>query len=151
MADPVGAYGVEAPTSSDGTAQKSVFSRPLFKFLESPCSLLAMNRHNLLLEVKAKSRVFKCLLEGYPGEHKIWNLHVGASPKEEESSTHPRNPPLGEKVRHAPGLSSIVQDPPRREGLDRPSIVPRGDKPIHCTLLSFKDHSSLYSESPSNQ
>ena len=69
--DPIGVFAIMAPRSKVSVAPKC-FSQPLFELSKFPASLLALERHLVLLEIKAKSRVLKFILEGYPGEDEMW-------------------------------------------------------------------------------
>ena len=76
-------FAILAPRSSASAAPKS-FSQPLFELSKFPRSLLSLDRHLILLEIKAKPRVLKFILEGYPGEEVMWSV-ITTSP-----STLPR-------------------------------------------------------------
>ena len=74
--DPIGIFAIMAPRTNASVAPKC-FSRPVFELSKFPRALLDRERHLLLLEVKAKPRVLKFILEGYPGEEEIWQYAAG--------------------------------------------------------------------------
>jgi len=37
-----------------------------------------MNLHHLLLEIKTRAKVWKFIVEGYPGEDTMWNHHTSS-------------------------------------------------------------------------
>ena len=74
--DSVATYGILC-SASPGAAQRSVFSRPVFRASLLPQALIDGEIHLQVLKVQAKPRVFKFLLEGYPGKAQVEGTHPG--------------------------------------------------------------------------
>ena len=106
--DSVATYGILC-SASPGAAQRSVFSRPVFRASLLPQALIDGEIHLQLLKVEAKPRVFKFLLEGYPG--KEYMASVAAA----DMSIEPRAPFMKEAA--GPLFESEAQLPSRMLGL----------------------------------
>jgi hypothetical protein len=162
--DSIGVFAIMCPRSSATVAPKC-FSRPLFELGKFPWSLLALDRHLILLEIKAKPRVLKFILEGYPGEETMWNVtmtsHSTPSRKLEppppyssmtklrqtakaSAAESPESRRLlaqaREEVFHAPGIDFLLRDqhisPPHYQ-LDAP-VGLGGDGPPPTTNFGWE-------------
>ena len=104
--DPAGIFAIAIPTSGPHVVQQGIFSRPVFRVSKFPRAMRP--RHELLLDLTALPRVFKYVLEGYPGESKIWAMY---SSIETSLATPARGVErmVGNTPGDAPGVASLIK------------------------------------------
>ena len=120
--DPGGVYAITCP-SSKSAKQKLVFSGPFFRVSHWPENLreTCPSRHQSLLTFSFCPSLFRFLFEVYPGEREMFEWYCstagGDVPKEtslreEEARAFVPTPTKMEPTTSAPGLGSILKDPP---------------------------------------
>ena len=105
--DPIGIFAIDAPQSNSTVVYKSCFLRPVFELSKFPWSLRQMDRHMILLDLDAKLRTLKFILEGYPGENLIWQMSSGILlPRPSSPLANPRS---RDEVLEAPGVEFTIR------------------------------------------
>ena len=119
--DPIGVFAIRGGVSSDQVKQHFCFSNPLFRLSSLPEILLSREYHRALLDLKAPARVWKFLLEAYPGREVMLEFFrgEGETPRSAEIMTPlPSKPPPGlEEVSQPSGVRSVLQDVTEGPGL----------------------------------
>ena len=107
-------YAILIPVSSKATQQRRCFSRPLFRTVNLPEPLRTLRRHELLLELKARPGVWKCVIQLYPGSQVMWERHCSAStPIRKAPFVGGSGGSRGDEasvVREAPGLQATLRE-----------------------------------------
>ena len=156
----MGIMAIVCPSARPNPPQPSFFSGPLFLVSQWPNNLREMGRHELLFEIKAVPRAWRCFLGEYPGSQRMMHWYLAIKddrtpvPSVLQTPGSKRN--TGGDVREAPGLSSVLKDyHGAATSASRPANPPRAARPqrepaaseSRARLFVFSDDESDYEDS----